>query len=51
VITESIHARTLSGKQLGAAASDAHTMGVATEALAELGLRVVEGGTVAGLAS
>ncbi len=51
VITESIHARTLSGKQLGAAASDAHAMGVATEALAELGLRVAEGGTVAGLAS
>ena len=51
VITESIHARTLSGKQLGAAAGDVHAMGAATEALAELGLRVAEHGTVAGLAS
>ena len=51
VITESIHARTLSGKQLGTAAGDVHAMGVATEALAELGLRVAESGTVAGLAS
>lgn len=51
VITESIHARTLSGKQLGAAAGDVHAMGVATEALAELGLNVAESGTVAGLAS
>jgi hypothetical protein len=51
VITESIHARTLSGKQLGAAAGDVHAMGAATEALAYLGLRVAEAGTVAGLAS
>jgi aminoglycoside phosphotransferase (APT) family kinase protein len=51
VITESIHARTLSGKQLGAAAGDAHAIGLATEALAELGLRVCDAGTVAGLAS
>lgn len=51
VITESIHARTLSGKQLGAAADDVHAMGVATEALAELGLAVAAHGTVAGLAS
>lgn len=51
VITESIHARTLSGKQLGAAASDVHAMGIATEALAELGLNVSDIGTVAGLAS
>jgi aminoglycoside phosphotransferase (APT) family kinase protein len=51
VITESIHARTLSGKQLGTAAGDVHAMGVATEALAELGLRVAESGTVAGLSS
>ena len=51
VITESIHARTLSGKQLGAAASDLEAMGVATQALAELGLAVVAQGTVAGLAS
>jgi aminoglycoside phosphotransferase (APT) family kinase protein len=49
VITESIHARTLSGKQLGSAAGDAHAMGVATEALADLGLAVVREGTVAGL--
>ena len=51
VITESIHARTLSGKQLGTAAGDVHAMGVATEALAELGLAVASVGTVAGLAS
>ena len=51
VITESIHARTLSGKQLGTAATDLHAMGVATEALADLGLRVLAEGTVAGLAS
>jgi aminoglycoside phosphotransferase (APT) family kinase protein len=51
VITESIHARTLSGKQLGAAAGDLHAMGAATEALAELGLRVSDSGTVDGLAS
>jgi aminoglycoside phosphotransferase (APT) family kinase protein len=51
VITESIHARTLSGKQLGTAATDLHAMGVATEALADLGLRVLADGTVAGLAS
>jgi aminoglycoside phosphotransferase (APT) family kinase protein len=51
VITESIHARTLSGKQLGAAAGDVHAMGAATEALADLGLRVADAGTVAGLAS
>jgi aminoglycoside phosphotransferase (APT) family kinase protein len=51
VITESIHARTLSGKQLGTAAGDVHAMGVATEALAELGLAVIRRGTVDGLAS
>lgn len=51
VITESIHARTLSGKQLGTAARDTHAMGVATEALADLGLAVTRIGTVAGLAS
>ena len=51
VITESIHARTLQGKQLGTAADDVHAMGVATESLAELGLRVTTDGTVAGLAS
>ena len=51
VITESIHARTLSGKQLGTAAGDVHAMGVATEALADMGLAVTRVGTVAGLAS
>lgn len=51
VITESIHARTLSGKQLGTAAGDVHAMGVATESLAALGLEVSASGTVAGLAS
>jgi len=51
VITESIHARTLSGKQLGTAAGDVHAMGVATEALADMGLAVTRAGTVAGLAS
>jgi aminoglycoside phosphotransferase (APT) family kinase protein len=51
VITESIHARTLIGKQLGASARDTHAMGVATEALADLGLAVIASGTVAGLAS
>lgn len=51
VITEQIHARTLSGKQLGTAAGDTHAMGVATEALAAMGLAVLADGTVAGLAS
>lgn len=52
VIAESIHARTLSGKQLGtAAASGAGGMGGATEALAHMGLAVTERGAVAGLAS
>jgi aminoglycoside phosphotransferase (APT) family kinase protein len=51
VITESIHARTLQGKQLGTAAGDVHAMGVATESLADLGLRVAADGTVPGLAS
>jgi aminoglycoside phosphotransferase (APT) family kinase protein len=51
VITESIHARTRSGQQLGAAAADLEAMGTATEALAEIGLAVVAKGTVAGLAS
>lgn len=51
VITESIHARTLSGKQLGTAAGDVHAMGVATEALADMGLAVTRDGTVAGLSS
>jgi aminoglycoside phosphotransferase (APT) family kinase protein len=51
VIAESIHARTLSGKQLGAAATGQGGMGEAAEALARMGLAVTEMGTVAGLAS
>jgi aminoglycoside phosphotransferase (APT) family kinase protein len=51
VITESIHARTLRGHQLGTASEAREGMGVATECLAELGLNVVRLGTVAGLAS
>ena len=51
IITESIHARTLSGKQLGTAAGDTHAMGIATESLAEMGLAVCSGGTVAGLSA
>lgn len=51
VITESIHARTLSGKQLGTAAGDIHAMAVATESLADMGLAVCADGTVAGLSS
>ncbi|MFM7064734.1 MAG: phosphotransferase family protein [Actinomycetes bacterium] len=51
VITESIHARALSGKQLGAGADDMHAMGEATVALATLGEQVMEHGAVAGLAS
>ena len=51
VITESIHARTLGGQQLGTAAKDLTGMGVATESLADLGLAVTREGTVAGLSS
>ena len=51
VITESILARTLMGKQLGIGSEHAHAMGVATESLAELGLHVLASGTVAGLNS
>jgi predicted dinucleotide-binding enzyme len=51
VITESILARTLMGKQLGVSADHAEAMTLATESLAQLGLRVLEAGTVAGLAS
>jgi aminoglycoside phosphotransferase (APT) family kinase protein len=51
VITESIHARTLSGQQLGTASEGGEGMGLATECLAQLGLDVVRLGTVAGLAS
>ena len=51
VIMESIRRRTLSGQQLGAAAGEAEDMGRATEALAALGLCVLDEGTVAGLLS
>ena len=51
VIAESIHARALSGKQLGTAASGAGGMGEATEALANMGLAVTDLGAVAGLSA
>ena len=51
VITESIHARTLGGQQLGTATMNDENMGKSTEYLAELGLNVLRLGTVAGLAS
>lgn len=51
VIAESIHARALSGKQLGTAGSDRRGMGEATEALALMGLAVTVSGAVAGLAA
>ena len=51
VITESIVARTLSGKQLGTGADEVDSMRAATEALADLGLAVGREGAVAGLAS
>jgi aminoglycoside phosphotransferase (APT) family kinase protein len=51
VIMESIHFRTLAGHQRGAAAERNEDMGAATEALAQLGLRVVEQGALEGLGS
>jgi aminoglycoside phosphotransferase (APT) family kinase protein len=51
VIAESIHARAMSGKQLGTAATDRRGMGEATEALADMGLAVTVSGAVSGLAS
>ena len=51
VITESILARTLMGKQLGVGAAHAEAMNLATESLASLGLHVLDSGAVAGLAS
>ncbi len=51
VIMESIHFRTLAGHQRGAAADRHEDMGAATEALALLGLRVIERGALEGLSS
>jgi aminoglycoside phosphotransferase (APT) family kinase protein len=51
VITESIHARTLGGQQLGTAVTRQEDMSVATEVVSELGLNVIRLGTVDGLAS
>ena len=51
VIMESIHFRTLAGHQRGAAAERNEDMGAATEALALLGLRVIERGALEGLGS
>lgn len=51
VITESIHARTVGGQQLGTAATSHEDMGAATEVISELGLNVIRLGTVDGLAS
>ena len=44
-------APTVPAAATAAAAGDVHAMDAATEALAELGLRVAESGTVTGLAS
>jgi len=51
VIMESIHYRNLSGHQLGTAASLGGQMGIATEALAEMGLAVISLGTIRGLSA
>lgn len=51
VIMESIHFRNLSGQQLGTSAERGEDMGAATEALAQLGQRVIALGGLAGLAS
>jgi aminoglycoside phosphotransferase (APT) family kinase protein len=51
VIMESIHFRTLAGQQRGAAADRQEDMGAATEALALLGLSVVELGALDGLSA
>lgn len=51
VILETIRFRDLSGQQLGSGAEAAVSMGVASEALAELGLAVLRLGAIDGLAS
>lgn len=51
VIMESIHFRTLAGQQRGAAADRREDMGAAAEALAQLGLSVVELGALEGLST
>lgn len=51
VIMESIHKRNLEGLQLGAASGADSTMGIATEALTNLGLATIESGALAALNS
>lgn len=51
VIMESIHKRNLEGLQLGAASGSDSTMGIATEALTNLGLATIESGALTALNS
>lgn len=51
VIMESIHYRQQSGQQLGTSATNREDMGLATEALGEMGILVTEVGTLKGLGS
>ncbi len=51
VIMESIHYRNLAGQQLGTAAADDGSMGIAAEALARMGVEVARGGGLEALAS
>lgn len=51
VIMESIHKRNLEGLQLGAASGADSKMGIATQALTELGLATIELGAIAALNS
>lgn len=51
VIMESIHKRTLSGQQLGAAGTSDGSMGIAAEALARLGVDTIERGALTALDS
>ena len=51
VIMESIHKRNLEGLQLGAASGSDNKMGIATEALTDLGLATIESGALAALNS
>lgn len=50
IIMESIRYRALAGQQLGTAAEDVESMGIATQMLAELGMEVLEHGALDGLA-
>jgi aminoglycoside phosphotransferase (APT) family kinase protein len=51
VIMESIHFRQRSGRQVGASAEHEEDMGRATELLAEMGRKSIDGGGMAGLHS